>query len=279
MRQSSDISTPRRVIVHIGAQKTGSTSLHRFLTRNRDALAARFDLRVPKKGSLTRELGKTCALYSLKPAKHEASLIALLKQVRADLEGDDRVCVISHENIIGAMMGRHGVRELYPEVSRIISLFETHLAPFEPEYVLYTRDMAAWKTSVHNQAVKSDGYIGSREAFEQETAEIRDWSAVAAEMQGLLGQMRTRVFALEDDGTPERPGRQLLRFAGLSDDEINMLTPLEGRSNQSLNAGSLEFMRQLNALGVAQPARKKVAGLVKDNQSLFAAGVVPALKA
>lgn len=250
-------------------KKTGSTSLHRFLTRNRDALGARFDIRVPEKGTLTRALGRTCALYSLKPAAHEASLVDLLTKLRAELESDDRVCIISHENIVGAMMGRRGSRELYPRVGDILALFETHLAPFQPDYVLYTRERSSWLRSVYNQAVKSDGYAGTRSEFAAETAEARDWSAVADEMASVVGSDRVRVCALEDDTTDDRPGRQLLRFAGLTDAEIDTLEPLAGRSNQSLNEGSLEFMRQLNDLRLAQPARKKVAELVKHNQSLF----------
>ncbi|WP_294221407.1 hypothetical protein [uncultured Shimia sp.] len=269
----------RRVIVHIGAQKTGSTSLHRFLSRNLEALADRLDIRVPSKGSLTRELGRACTLFSMRPAKHETDLVALLQQVRAELEGDDRVCIISHENICGAMMGRSDVREVSPRLTEIIRLFETHLAPFEPDYVLYTRNMQNWKRSVHNQAVKSDGYEGTLEDFLKETARSRDWDAVQAEMHGLLGAERVRVFALENEITPDRPGRQLLRFAGLLDAEIDTLEPLAGRSNQSLNPGALEFMRQLNQLALAQPVRKQVAELIKNNQTLFADGPMPSQKA
>ncbi|SFK83267.1 hypothetical protein [Shimia haliotis] len=269
MSAARDISANRRVIVHIGAQKTGSTSLHRFLKLNQEALAGRVDIRVPTKGSLTRELGKTCAMYSLKPAAHKTSLVNLLGQVRAELEGDERVCIISHENIIGAMMGRRDVRALYPRAGEIMGLIEAELAPFKPDYVFYTRERDGWLKSVYNQAVKSDSYAGTKAQFEAEVAEARDWSAVAQEIADVVGKDRLSVFALEEETTPERPGQQLLKLAGLTDDEINTLAPLAGRSNQSLNAGSLEFMRQLNGLGLAQPARKKVAALVKDNQSLF----------
>ncbi|TCL08552.1 hypothetical protein BXY66_0589 [Shimia isoporae] len=264
-----DISANRRVIVHIGAQKTGSTSLHRFLKLNQETLAGKVDIRVPVKGSVVRELGKTCALYSLKPAAHKASLVGLLEQVRADLEGGDSVCIISHENIIGAMMGRRDVRELYPRAGEIVGLIDAHLAPFKPDYVIYTRARDAWLKSVYNQAVKSDSYAGSKAQFDADVRDARDWPAVAQEVAAVVGDDRLSVFALEDETTADRPGRQLLTLAGLTSDEIDALSPLEGRSNQSLNAGSLEFMRQLNGLGLPQQARKKVAALVKDNQSLF----------
>lgn len=269
----------RRVIVHIGAQKTGSTSLHRFLARNRDALARRLEIRVPEKGSVTRELGRTCALYSMRPANHEADLIRLIQEVRSELETDDRVCILSHENICGAMMGRAGVREMFPRLREIIGLFETHLAPFVPDYVLYTREITGWKRSVHNQAVKSDSYAGTLEQFLAETATCRGWDAVRADMEDVVGADRVRVFALEDETSADRPGRQLLRFAGLRDAEIDALSPLAGRSNQSLNPGALEFMRQLNELALAQPVRKQVAELIKTNPSLFADGPMPSQKA
>ncbi len=271
--------TSRRVIVHIGAQKTGSTSLHRFLARNRDALADRLDIRVPSKGSLTRELGRSCTLFSMRPAKHEADLVALIEQVREELGNDDRVCIISHENICGAMMGRSDVRDVFPRLSDIIRLLEIHLAPYVPDYVLYTRDMEGWKRSVYNQAVKSDGYTGTLEEFLSETENSRAWAAVRSEMESLVGAARVRVFALEDETTAGRPGRQLLGFAGLSDDDIDTLEPLAGRSNQSLNPKALEFMRQLNQLALAQPARKQVAELIKNNQSLFEDGPMPSPKA
>ncbi|MFY0618468.1 hypothetical protein [Shimia sp.] len=267
--------TSRRVIVHIGAQKTGSTSLHRFLSRNRDALASRIDVRVPVKGSLTREVGRTATLYSMYPARHKDSLVALIQQLKADLVGGETVCIVSHENIAGAMMGRGDVRDLFPCVQEIIHLFNTHLAPIVPEYVLYTREMASWKRSVHNQAVKSDGYVGTLETFLKETTDSRDWQDVRQSLEASVGAQRLRVFAVEDETTPERPGRQLLRFAGMTDAEIDALEPLAGRSNQSLNSGALEFMRQLNELALEQPARKKLAELIKDNQSLFADGVTP----
>ncbi len=272
-------SSPRRVIVHIGAQKTGSTSMHHFLARNRAQLASRLEIRVPEKGSLTRELGRTCALYSMRPAKHEEDLIRLISQVRSELEADDRVCILSHENICGAMMGRADVREVFPRLSDIIGLFERHLAPFEPDYVLYTREMAGWKRSVHNQAVKSDGYAKSLDRFLQETENCRGWCSVRSEMEALVGEERVRVFALEDETAPDRPGRQLLKFAGLSDADIDALEPLAGRSNQSLNPGALEFMRQLNELSLAQPARKQVAELIKTNQTLFSDGPMPSQEA
>ncbi|CUH54300.1 hypothetical protein [Shimia marina] len=267
--------THRRVIVHIGAQKTGSTSLHRFLSRNRAALATRLDLRVPEKGSLTREVGRSCTLYSMRPDRHEGTLITLIKALKEDLSGNETVCIVSHENIAGAMMGRGSVRDLFPRIADIVRLFDEHLAPIVPEYVLYTREMAGWKRSVHNQAVKSDGYTGTLETFLKETADSRGWQDVAKTLEACIGTDRVRVFALEDETTPERPGRQLLKLAGLSDEDIDVLEPLASRSNQSLNPGALEFMRQLNMLAVAQPARKQVAELIKNNQSLFAAGPMP----
>ncbi|MDO6797981.1 hypothetical protein [Shimia thalassica] len=257
--------------MHIGAQKTGSTSLHHFLSRNQDALAARLDIRVPVKGSITRELGRTCALYSLKPETYADDLKDLICTVRDDLTSDDRVCIISHENICGAMMGRAGVTDLYPALPKIIALFEQNLAPYSPEYVFYTREMQSWKSSVYNQAVKSDSYAGTREEFLEQTRASKRWTELQHDLEARLGKDRVRFFALEDEQTPDRPGRQLLRFAGLTDADIDTLQPVAGRSNQSLNDGSLEFMRQLNALGLARPARRQVAELVKNNQTLFAA--------
>ena len=266
----------RRIVLHIGAQKTGSTSLHRFLARNAEALAQHLEVRVPSKGSLTRALGSCAMHFSLRPKQHADVLTTLLQQTRAELELCEKPCLISHENIAGAMMGRSSVRELYANLPRVIAMFEEHLAPFRPEYVLYTREMAEWKRSVHNQAVKSNGYTGTLETFLTQTENSRDWASVTADLEAIVGADRVRVFAVEDEADPNRPGGQLLRFAGLSDAQIDALQPLTDRSNQSLNPGALEFVRKLNRMALSPPDRKKVLRLVTTNPSLFAQSDVSA---
>ena len=267
------MTAKRRVIIHCGVQKTASTSLHHFLHRNRDALAPGLEVLTPVKGSLTRDLGRTAMRFSLDPGPElQTRLATLTGALRDALMPGRGTVLISHENLPGAMIGKGGVVTLYPRLEQILEILQADLAPLVPEFVFYTRDMAGWKNSVYNQAVKSDRYSRPLAAFLRETGNCGTWAALEQRVQASVGADRVRFFRLEDEAGGGRPGRQLLRFAGLSEAAISALEPLDGHRNQGLNTGSLEFLRQVNGLGLERKIRSKLADLVVTNQSLFVSG-------
>ena len=268
-----ETSSERRVIIHCGVQKTASTSLHHFVSRNRKALADQVEVWIPAKGTSTRALGRTAMGYSLSQDPEALDkLVELTARLRdAALKGKSTL-IISHENLCGAMLGKGDVTTLYPNLDEIVEVLTEHMAPIVPEFAVYTRDMAAWKRSVHNQAVKSDYYPHRFDRFLDDTADCGTWDQFENRFQTLVGADRVRFFRIEDEGDPARPGLQLLRHAGLSEDRIAALEPLTGRANQSLNTGALEFMRLVNTLDLERTVRARVADLVTANPTLFVAG-------
>jgi len=258
--------------VHMGVQKTASTAFHHLLHRNADRLAGRLTLRTPAPNTPTRAAARAAIDYSLAPnAEARETLAGAIRRLRdALLASGEAPILVSHENLPGAMPGNGGEVRLYPAIGTIVALLAEHLAPFSPRFAFYTRDMGAWKRSVYNQAVKTDGYAATRETFEQETAECGTWDEMRARAEAAVGTGNVAFFRLEDEPDPMRPGQQLLRLAGLADNEIAALDPLTYRPNESLNAGSLEFMRQINRAGLANGPRHKVMQAVTRNQALFA---------
>lgn len=270
MTPGTQTSATARLILHCGVQKTATTSLQRFLQRNAAALSGRLEVFTPVRGSLTRDLGHAAMQFSLDPsAAPQARFTGLIRRLRDRIGEGPGVALVSHENLPGAMIGKRGVVTLYPQLERIADLLDANLAPLAPEFVFYTRDMAAWKRSVHNQAVRSDAYAGPFATFLDQTAGCGTWEDLALRMMRHLGAGRVAFFRLEDETDDTRPGRQLLRHAGLSGAEIAALTPIRNRSNPRLNPGSLEFLRLVNGLGLEAAARSTIAGLVAANQNLF----------
>ncbi len=267
---AQDAPGGRRVIVHCGVQKTGSTALHRFLERNRAALADRIEVLTPTRRSLTQRLGRAAMQFSLDPVpERRAALAGFARDLGAHLAKGQGTALISHENLPGAMIGKRGVVTLYPHLEEILGILDEGLAPFVPEVVFYTREMTAWKSSVHNQAVKSDHYTNTRTEFLAETADCGTWDSVESRAVSALGRQRVFLFQLEDEANPRRPGAQLLRHAGLDEEAIAALSAAAGRANQSLNVGALEFLRQINGLNLDPPVRRKIVDLISANQSLF----------
>lgn len=263
----------RRLVIHCGVQKTATTSLHHFAARNSAILSPQLEVLTPGKGTRTQKMGRAAMQFSLDPSpENKDRLIALIGDLRDHLLEGAGPVLVSHENLPGAMIGNSGVVTLYPMLERIIALLETHFAPFVPDYAFYTRDMVMWKKSVYNQAVKSDNYPRSRADFQRETKDCGSWDDLERRMHAIISADRTRFFRLEDEEAAGRPALQLLRFAGVTDDVIDALAGLPDQRNQSLNSGSLEFLRKVNALGLERGARRKVADLVQQSQPLFATG-------
>ena len=258
----------RRLIIHLGVQKTASTAFHHFAKKNRDALSARLDVLIPEKRSLAGALGRSAAGFSLDPALKQ-EFVANILLMRDNLAEGEGTCLISHENLPGAMLGRQGVTELYPVLPQVLELLDEHLAPFRPEYAFYTREMKAWKRSVYNQAVKSDACAWTFDEFLEETKHCGDWGDLKKLVMHHVGENRAHFFRLEDETQEGLPGLQLLRHAGLIDADIAKLEPLNHRPNVSLNEGALEFVRLLNLSELPPRARKPVVDLIIRNQPLF----------
>lgn len=265
-------SGKRRLIIHLGVQKTGSTGIQRHLRRNAAALADRLILRTPDEGSPMRPLGRAAVTYSLKPTDDTATALAVaFEAVLVALPENDLPVILSHENLAGAMPGNGGETALYPALPQILRIILKNTPEFRTEFVIYTRNMPRWKSSVWAQAVRTDGYTRTEEEFLQETQDLPGWGYLLRRLAEVAGPDRITRFKLEDEPQDGHPGRQLLRHAGLDDAAIEALEPLDGPANPRLNDASTEFLRRLNGMALNPHARGKVVEIVSRNQHLFTA--------
>lgn len=262
----------RRLILHVGVQKTGSTAIQRHLMGNAGLLADRLIVLTPEEGTPMRPLGRAAVAYSLSPsAGTEAALRIAFQHVLDGLPGNDLPILLSHENLAGAMPGNGGETGLYPTLPQIALLLSDAAAGFDVELVFYSRKMDDWKPSVWAQAIHTDGYMRRLTEFQTETEAMPGWGNLLQRLTGAIGADRVTRFRLEDEEDTTRPGWQLLRHAGLADAEIAALAPLDGLSMPRLNGGATEFLRRLNGLSLSPHARGKVADLVARTQYLFTA--------
>ncbi|MCF3974105.1 hypothetical protein [Paracoccus salsus] len=260
----------RRLIVHLGVHKTASTAIQRHLQRNAAGLADRLVVRTPQEGTPMRPLGRAALAYSRSPCEDGAiALRVALEDVLETLPANGLPAILSHENVAGSMPGKDGETRLYPVLPDIARLVLKAAKGFEVEFVYYTRDMDIWRASVWAQAVRSEGYPRDYAAFLSETGDLPGWDDLYGRMTAALGAGRVTRFRLEDEADHARPGRQLLRHAGLSGAEIDRLLPLDGPANERLSPSSTEFLRRLNGLAIHPHARRKVSDMVARAQHLF----------
>ncbi|MBU3029963.1 hypothetical protein [Paracoccus marinaquae] len=272
MAEAAQAKAGRRLIVHLGVHKTGSTAIQRHLHRNAAALARRLILRTPWPDQPMQALGRAAQQFSLAPGGDTRKALRIaLEDVLETLPANDLPVILSHENLAGAPPGKGQEIRLYPALPRIAELIRQTAGGFEVDFVIYTRSMETWRASLWAQIVRSEGYAGALADFLTDTADLPGWDDLGHRMAEAVGQDRIRCFRLEDEAEHARPGRQLLRHAGLSDAEIAALPPLEGASNERLSHGATEFLRRLNGLSLNPHARRKVVDLVASNQFLFTA--------
>ncbi len=262
----------RRLIVHLGVQKTGSTAIQRHLRANADALAPHLLVRTPDEGTPMRPLGRAAVAYSLSPTGESAQALRIaFREVLDTLPANDVPVLLSHENLSGAMPGNGGETRLFPHLPKIAALLLAEAREFAVDFVVYTRNMSAWKPSVWAQAVRTDGYTDPEAAFLEQVADLPGWGDLIRRLGDEVGGARLTRFKLEDEIQPQRPGAQLLRHAGVDDAVVAALSPLDGLSNQRLNDGAIEFLRLLNGLSLNPYAHGKIVDLVARRQHLFAA--------
>lgn len=262
----------RRIIVHLGVHKTGSTAIQRHLQRNAAGLADRLIVRTPQEGTPMRPLGRAALAFSLNPSEDtETALRVAFGDVLETLPDSPLPAIISHENLAGAMPGKGGETGLYPALPRIARAIRKAAGGDGIEFVYYIREMTDWRPSVWAQVVRTEGYRRVYRDFATETDGLPGWGDLHGRLTDAVGGARVTRFRLADEADQARPGRQLLRHAGLSDAEIGALRPLDGGANERLAPASTEFIRHLNGLDIHPYARRKVSDLVARTQHLFAA--------
>jgi hypothetical protein len=143
----SDASDVKRVVVHLGPHKTGSTALQKCLA------AAGPDLAQAGMHFLHDEATHAAAL-ALASERFEAAEVQLseLSQIIAGLSAP---CVIlSQEDFSGPLPGRSGKRQTYPKLTKNLRILKRALRPHRVQFVFFLRDETGWLRSCYHQHLK-----------------------------------------------------------------------------------------------------------------------------
>jgi hypothetical protein len=148
----------KKLFLHIGQTKTGSTSLQRFLHVNRAALAERGVLYAPGAAGEPADEASPLAPHNhrhlftaLQEARGglDAAAPAWQAAARAIGEHPAPVAVISSELLWHLFVGRPALRR------QALQWLARALAPFDVRIVCYLRPQDSWAEAMYNQLVKS----------------------------------------------------------------------------------------------------------------------------
>ncbi|WP_042214673.1 hypothetical protein [Demequina mangrovi] len=244
-----------RAIIHIGTERTGSTTIQRALSRNRDVLLHHGAL-YPRSLGRSSHGALATICQSIEPRDEFARNAVrryggTLEEARAAVAERFAAEVVAHLDS-GAPPSVLVISSEHLH-SRLVTLEEKQrladfLAPWvrDVEIYAYLRPQADLAKSVYNFRIKNGGTGGDEvfPALDSRQRRYYDYTSMLDEYARIFGDASVHPVLFEPRSFPERDVvRDLLERSGL---------PREGfefrdSTNESLSAPALEFMRRFNA--------------------------------
>ncbi len=244
----------RRLILHAGTPKTGTSSLQRHLDENRPALAERgvwypptTDPREPKHQDVV------WALQAADPAGFVHAIVGALR----DMPHDTHTIVLSTEGIFNHWWDYAPLaRALLRDLARLFD-FEMCICFRSPDsfaaalYAQYLRNPA--RNDAPRNVYGRD--IDFAEAMCDEWfRQHLDYLGFCREAEALLGKGSVRPMFMSNDVV-----RTFLRCY-----DIDGPSGSPPRENESLSSAGVDLMRIANRLDLSVPEQQRVEGLVRD---------------
>ncbi len=223
------VPAQRRVLLHIGAHKTGSTYIQQTMEANRARLPLNFEMVPRRQRNLARltflAAGATSAqAFAAMEAEltdHAHRLVDKFKRVETLL--------VSHEGLPGMMPGRAAHPGLYPYAHLILPAI---LRGFERggvqvQIVLYTREFRDWQASLYRYRFRDQPkrqYNPRR--FSERSGLPGHWQDLIHDLATALPSGTLNVVSYEKDRETGLLGRALYQALGLSEAQITALKRL-----------------------------------------------------
>lgn len=215
----------RRVVVHAGFHKTGTTSVQAFLHRNGKHLWPRVALVLPAR--LRKDVSQHATTYArLGGVERLDDFAADLSRLLRDIDlGEKRALLISDENLCGAMPGA-GVTgygacpDLMERIADVVHAVIDEEADLR--FVFTTRDRDAWRQSLWLHNLR---HARMRDDFDTFTASLDEMAEFDTVLEAVRARLPHPVIAvpLETVGSdPAGPARAVL-------DELDLPAPLRAR--------------------------------------------------
>ncbi len=176
------LADTRRIIVHPGFHKTGTTTIQRALEENRDALAPL--TRIVLKQDIP-DVCHTAIDYARRPSQPRLAAFGDAVHAITDAwdRADPRHIIISAEDLCGLIPGRGG-RAGYPQAAMLLRSFIRHLGAFgTPQIYLSTRASKPWLKSCHAHHVRHSTLAMDLETYITDQSRDADLGLVVAQLR------------------------------------------------------------------------------------------------
>lgn len=234
------------VIFHLGFQKTGTTTIQRFLQTNEYVLSEECIV-IPKERP-TRAIREPFLKLFEKGDQSAIPRISDVANLYVDkvMTSNCQCGIISDENIIGRnLYNPHG--HIFDFACRAIQLIETSTRrkSIDLRFVFYTREFSSWLKSAYQQSVRTRRYQVTFDDWRRALPFDCNWHTNLCAIQQCTNA-KVVFTPMEEDLRAAFLGARLLQEASVSS-ELLKRCKFPHQANEALPYGAIEFLRKLNA--------------------------------
>lgn len=252
-------TTPRRLVLHMGMGKTGSSALQIAFVRNRDLLAKRgilYPLHASDKDALAGKVisGNGLGIIEQFRARERPNKAEFMDDLRRTIDEAEGDVLYSSELLYN--IGSTGVEELRDLAAS---------AGARLQAVIYVRDVAGHALSSYSQVVKRALFTGDFAAYlDPESGRYRPkMQARLRQLHASLGPENVTVLHYDSE-------REQL-FEGFMEQVFGVTDMVEfvgshGEVNRSLTRKEIEIMRRMNVRLAGRPQARRVSDVIIERQ-------------
>lgn len=233
MSESDKIA--KRIIVHIGPHKTGSTAIQDCLAANQAVL---------EKAGLTFLHSKTLHDVGMLLAKEsfdeaEALLGNVAQQISTK---ESKTVLLSQEDFCGELPGRSRRKTIYPKLTKNLRTIARALIPYQVTFVFFKRDELKWLESCYHQHLKYRTFFSSFETFRDHFWQFENWERQLEKTKVVFGDS-FQIVPYEK--TSNAGLTALLSIAGLGRVDLTNLPQIK---NASPDPEKVRLLERINSL-------------------------------
>lgn len=233
----------KRVIVHVGPHKTGSTAIQKSLAEHTKMLS-KHDIWFCH-DEVTHSIALDLSRERYEKAESE------LKELSHQLsKRNERTIILSQEDFSGDLIGRSPKKQVYPKLTKNLRIIKRALSSHQVIFVFYIRDEVEWLRSCYVQNLKHRTRFSDFEAFVQTYGTGLSWKDKLAKPKETFpgGIVTVKYSKSGSDGIIN-----LLKIAGMNNVEVSQISSSDG-VNKSPEINIIKKLEHINRVSEFQPS-------------------------